>query len=87
MIILFFSVGRKSSVFKMRPTPPAPEIVSMKRSRSGPRSSTLKRKVLMDDTMVLHGEYVLFFMSLLWLLSMKPTAHILFFDMFFPSLM
>ncbi|KAG6645281.1 sister chromatid cohesion 1 protein 4-like [Carya illinoinensis] len=51
-------VGRKSSVFKMRPTPPAPEIVSMKRPRSAPRSSTLKRKVLMDDTMVLHGDTI-----------------------------
>lgn len=31
----------------------------MKRTRSAPRSGAPKRKVLMDDTMVLHGEYVL----------------------------
>ena len=54
------SVGRKSSVLKMKPTPPPSEITSLKRHRSAPRTSTSKRKVLMDDTMVLHGEYVVF---------------------------
>ena len=54
------SVGRKSSVLKMKPTPPAPEITSTKRLRSAPRASASKRKVLMDDMMVLHGEYVIF---------------------------
>ncbi|OMO82611.1 hypothetical protein COLO4_22916 [Corchorus olitorius] len=48
-------VGRRSSVFKMKPTPPL-EVVSMKRARSAPRPSASKRKVLMDDSMVLHGE-------------------------------
>ncbi|KAE8684696.1 Sister chromatid cohesion 1 protein 4, putative isoform 4 [Hibiscus syriacus] len=45
-------VGR-SSLFKMKPTPPP-----MKRARSAPRSGATKRlrKVLVDDTMVLHGE-------------------------------
>lgn len=54
------SVGRKSSVLKMKPSPAAPEIASMKcvRSASAPRTSALKRKVHMDDMMVLHGEYV-----------------------------
>lgn len=47
----------------MKPTPPAPE-VSTKRLRSATRSSVLKRKVLVDDSMVLHGEYVLFSMSI-----------------------
>lgn len=50
-------VGRKSSVFKMRPTPP-PEVAPMKRIRTGPRSSTSKRKVLMDDSMILHGDTI-----------------------------
>ncbi|XP_017977177.1 PREDICTED: sister chromatid cohesion 1 protein 4 [Theobroma cacao] len=50
-------VGRRSSVFKMKPTPP-PEIASMKRARSAPRPSASKRKVLMDDTMVLHGDTI-----------------------------
>lgn len=45
----------------MKPTPP-PEVVSMKRPRTAIRSNASKRKVLMDDPMVLHGEYVLFFM-------------------------
>ncbi|TYI46447.1 hypothetical protein E1A91_D13G107900v1 [Gossypium mustelinum] len=50
-------VGRRSSVFKMKPTPPL-EVASMKRARSALRSSTIKRKVLMDDTMVLHGDTI-----------------------------
>ena len=41
----------------MKPTPL--EVASMKRARSAPRPSAAKRKVLMDDTMVLHGEYVI----------------------------
>ncbi|XWS57225.1 hypothetical protein CRYUN_Cryun09bG0155900 [Craigia yunnanensis] len=48
-------VGR-SSVFKMKPTPL--EVASMKRARSAPRPSAAKRKVLMDDTMVLHGDTI-----------------------------
>lgn len=38
---------------------PQPDM-SLKRHRSAPRASANKRKVLMDDTMVLHGEYVIF---------------------------
>ncbi|XP_022744644.1 sister chromatid cohesion 1 protein 4-like isoform X2 [Durio zibethinus] len=49
-------VGR-SSVFKMKATPP-PEVAPMKRARSAPRPSATKRKVLMDDTMVLHGDTI-----------------------------
>ncbi|KAE8673120.1 Sister chromatid cohesion 1 protein 4, putative isoform 4 [Hibiscus syriacus] len=49
-------VGR-SSVFKMKPTPRL-EVASMKRARSAPRSRVTKRKVLMDDTMVLHGDTI-----------------------------
>ncbi|GER51329.1 splicing factor U2AF-associated protein [Striga asiatica] len=52
-------VGRKSSALKVKPTPPLTEVTSMKRGRSVLRSRAPKRKVLMDDTMVLHGEYVL----------------------------
>ncbi|XP_039027425.1 sister chromatid cohesion 1 protein 4-like isoform X2 [Hibiscus syriacus] len=48
-------VGR-SSVFKMKPTPF--EVASMKCARSAPRSRVTKRKVLMDDTMVLHGDTI-----------------------------
>ncbi|KAL3520448.1 hypothetical protein ACH5RR_018597 [Cinchona calisaya] len=52
-------VGRRSSVLKVKPTPPPPcEITSLKRHRSAPRTSTSKRKVLMDDTMVLHGDTI-----------------------------
>ncbi|KAG4922544.1 hypothetical protein AAZX31_18G225500 [Glycine max] len=53
-------VGRKSSVLKMKPSPAAPEIASMKRVRSAsaPRTSALKRKVHMDDMMVLHGDTI-----------------------------
>ncbi|KAK6156441.1 hypothetical protein DH2020_010689 [Rehmannia glutinosa] len=51
--------GRRSSVLKVKPTPPLSEVTSTKRNRAAPRSGAPKRKVLMDDTMVLHGEYVL----------------------------
>ncbi|KAF2286391.1 hypothetical protein GH714_016665 [Hevea brasiliensis] len=51
-------VGRRSSVLKMKPTPPIPEIPSMKRARSSSRPTALKRKVLMDDLMVLHGDTI-----------------------------
>ncbi|KAL5580097.1 hypothetical protein UlMin_012539 [Ulmus minor] len=51
-------VGRKSSVLKMKPTPPVPENTSTKRLRSAPRASASKRKVLIDDMMVLHGDTI-----------------------------
>ncbi|KAK7340400.1 hypothetical protein VNO77_21102 [Canavalia gladiata] len=51
-------VGRRSSVLKMKPSPVAPEIASLKRPRSAMRNSALKRKVLMDDMMVLHGDTI-----------------------------
>ncbi|KAL4341943.1 hypothetical protein GQ457_08G014360 [Hibiscus cannabinus] len=47
----------RSSVFKMKPTPTL-EVASMKRARSAPRSTVTKRKVLMDDNMVLHGDTI-----------------------------
>ncbi|XP_068317460.1 sister chromatid cohesion 1 protein 4-like [Pyrus communis] len=50
-------VGR-SSVLKMKPTPPAPELICTKRSRTAARGTASKRKVLMDDTMVLHGDQI-----------------------------
>ncbi|GLT87951.1 hypothetical protein SLE2022_060000 [Rubroshorea leprosula] len=50
-------VGRKSSVWKMKPAP-AFEVASAKRARSAPRPTASKRKVLMDDTMVLHGDTI-----------------------------
>lgn len=65
---LLSSVGRKSSVLKMKPTP-AFEVASAKRARSAPRPSASKRKVHMDDAMVLHGEYVFFlFLKLFFIL-------------------
>ncbi|KDP32484.1 hypothetical protein JCGZ_13409 [Jatropha curcas] len=51
-------VGRRSSVLKMKPTPPAPEVPPIKRTRFASRPSALKRKVLMDDSMVLHGDTI-----------------------------
>lgn len=51
-------VGRRSSVLKMKPSPPVHETISLKRPRSTLRVGTSKKKVLMDDMMVLHGEYV-----------------------------
>lgn len=66
MIYIVSAVGRKSSVLKVKPTPT--ETTSMKRPRSAPRTSASKRKVLMDDSMVLHGEYVTVFEPILVLL-------------------
>ncbi|KAK7269052.1 hypothetical protein RIF29_21767 [Crotalaria pallida] len=45
--------GRKSSILKLKPSPPASGRASIKRARSAPRTSALKRKVLMDDDMVI----------------------------------
>ncbi|CAM8888596.1 unnamed protein product [Rhodiola kirilowii] len=53
-------VGRRSTILKLKPTPIQTEVVSMKRPRVTSRNITYKRKVLMDETMVLHGEYVPF---------------------------
>ncbi|KAL0403395.1 UNVERIFIED_CONTAM: Sister chromatid cohesion 1 protein 4 [Sesamum radiatum] len=50
-------VGR-SSVLKVKPTPRISEVTSTKRTRSAPRTGPPKRKVLMDDTMVLHGDMI-----------------------------
>jgi cohesin complex subunit SCC1 len=50
--------GRNSSALKVKPSPAAPRIPSTKRIRSTPRTSTVKRKVLMDDMMVLHGDTI-----------------------------
>lgn len=58
LCFFFPSVGRRSSVLKLKPTPPVPEMKTTKRLRTAVRSTASKRKVLMDDTMVLHGEYV-----------------------------
>ncbi|XP_057463446.1 sister chromatid cohesion 1 protein 4-like isoform X2 [Actinidia eriantha] len=51
-------VGRRSSVLKMKSTPTPLEITGMKRPRSASRSCASKRKVLMDDSMVLHGDVI-----------------------------
>lgn len=50
-------VGRKSSVLRVKSTPPL-EMASIKRRRSAARTGASKRKVLMDDTMVLHGDTI-----------------------------
>ncbi|KAJ0261033.1 Sister chromatid cohesion 1 protein 4 [Hirschfeldia incana] len=47
----------KSSFLKMRSTPVL-EIATTKRPRAAPRSTATKRKVLMDDPMVLHGDVI-----------------------------
>lgn len=53
----------KSSVLKVKATPRPSEAASTKRIRATQRTSAPKRKVSMDDTMVLHGEYVSLFYS------------------------
>ncbi|KAH0777649.1 hypothetical protein KY290_009060 [Solanum tuberosum] len=51
-------VGRRSSALKLKATPRPSEITSSKRARSAARMSASKRKVLMDDIMVLHGDMI-----------------------------
>ncbi|KAJ8753075.1 hypothetical protein K2173_011843 [Erythroxylum novogranatense] len=54
-------VGRRSSALKMKstpPPPPAPEVASTKHAHSTSRPSAVKRKVLMDESMVLHGDTI-----------------------------
>ncbi|KAL8171884.1 hypothetical protein V2J09_023688 [Rumex salicifolius] len=51
-------VGRRSTVLKVKSTPPAIELTSSKRPRITPRSNANKRKVLVDDSMVLHGDII-----------------------------
>ncbi|GAB4855907.1 hypothetical protein Ancab_024547 [Ancistrocladus abbreviatus] len=51
-------VGRQSTVLKVKHTPPIPDIVCTKRRRVAPRPSPLKRKVLIDDMTVLHGDTI-----------------------------
>ncbi|XP_023546531.1 sister chromatid cohesion 1 protein 4-like isoform X1 [Cucurbita pepo subsp. pepo] len=51
-------VGRRSSVLKMKPSPPVHETISLKRSRPALRVGTSRKKVLMDDMMVLHGDTI-----------------------------
>ncbi|KAK4787821.1 hypothetical protein SAY86_011654 [Trapa natans] len=51
-------VGRRSSALKMKPTPAPLEIVTSKRPRIAQRASASKRKVHLDETMVLHGDMI-----------------------------
>ncbi|KAH6821698.1 sister chromatid cohesion 1 protein 4 [Perilla frutescens var. hirtella] len=53
----FTEIGR-SSVLKVKATPRPSEGASTKRTRSAPRTGAPKRKVPMDDTMVLHGDMI-----------------------------
>lgn len=54
----------------MKPSPPVHETISLKRPRSALRVGTSKKKVLMDDMMVLHGEYVSYAFIRLCILDM-----------------
>lgn len=60
------SVGRVASI-KTQPTPH--KVSSFKRPRLNPKAGVPKRKVLIDDTMVLHAEYVFHFSYCLLLIS------------------
>ncbi|XP_022937655.1 sister chromatid cohesion 1 protein 4-like isoform X2 [Cucurbita moschata] len=51
-------VGRRSSVLKMKPSPPVHETITLKRPRSTVGVGISKKKVLMDDMMVLHGDTI-----------------------------
>ncbi|KAF8038406.1 hypothetical protein BT93_B1062 [Corymbia citriodora subsp. variegata] len=51
-------VGRRSSVLKMKPSPAATEVTMSKRQKTAQRASAYKRKVLLDDNMVLHGDAI-----------------------------
>ncbi|GAB2287120.1 hypothetical protein Dimus_021506 [Dionaea muscipula] len=50
--------GRRSTVLRVKPTPPVQDVESMKRRRLTPRTTPYKRKLLVDDNMVLHGDTI-----------------------------
>ncbi|XP_076946963.1 sister chromatid cohesion 1 protein 4-like isoform X2 [Bidens hawaiensis] len=51
-------VGRKSSILKMKPSPPVATQSTKRRRATAPKTGVPKRKVLMDDNMVLHGDTI-----------------------------
>ncbi|KAK9735849.1 hypothetical protein RND81_04G232500 [Saponaria officinalis] len=51
-------LGGRSTAFKLKPTPPVADSLPAKRQRSSVRPSAQKRKVLVDDSMVLHGDMI-----------------------------
>ncbi|KAL9233533.1 hypothetical protein vseg_008517 [Gypsophila vaccaria] len=51
-------LGGRSTAFKLKSTPPVADSLPAKRQRSSVRPSAHKRKVLMDDSMVLHGDMI-----------------------------
>uniref|UniRef100_A0A0A9E590 Uncharacterized protein n=1 Tax=Arundo donax TaxID=35708 RepID=A0A0A9E590_ARUDO len=51
-------VGRRTPGLTLGSTPLPPRASSLKRPRLGSKIATLKRKVQLDDAMVLHAEYV-----------------------------
>ncbi|KAF2562999.1 hypothetical protein F2Q70_00014381 [Brassica cretica] len=57
MFIFLFTVG-KSSFLKMRSTPVVEKATTKRLRASAPRSTATKRKVLMDDPMVLPGDLI-----------------------------
>lgn len=57
---LIVPVGKWTPVLRIGPTPPPAKAASLKRPRVTTRQGMRKRKVLLDDTTVLHAEYDLF---------------------------
>ncbi|KAL8247459.1 hypothetical protein R6Q59_008675 [Mikania micrantha] len=51
-------VGRKSSILEMKPSPPVVTQSTKRRRSTAPKTVVPKRKVLMDDNMVLHGDTI-----------------------------
>lgn len=66
--IMFMSVGKKTPLLRIGSTPPH-KATSPKRPRLAPRLCMPKRKVLLDDTTVLHAEYVILLYVSLSILS------------------
>ncbi|XP_076892409.1 sister chromatid cohesion 1 protein 4-like isoform X2 [Bidens hawaiensis] len=51
-------VGRKSSILKMKPSPPVATQSTKRRRATAPKTGVPKRKVVMDDNMFLHGDTI-----------------------------
>nr|XP_010908705.1 sister chromatid cohesion 1 protein 4 isoform X1 [Elaeis guineensis] len=51
-------VGKRTPVLRIGPTPPPPKAASLKRPRLTTRPGMPKRKVLLDDTTVLHADAI-----------------------------
>ncbi|XP_068646879.1 sister chromatid cohesion 1 protein 4-like [Aristolochia californica] len=57
-ILASILVGKRTPILKVKATPPPVEVTSSKRTRMSGKTSAPKRKVLVDDAMVMQGDAI-----------------------------